>query len=183
MATVGRRVSARSGGRGPLGQVGPAGAVLTVVAVVGLVLGFVLTRGDDGIGGEASGRAAGQAVGQAGVQAQTDVQPVGQDGLLKPTLQCPGRSVRTVSVKGKDSSKDTPTDIARRWLSGKGDGLAKGVKPSTFRVIVPGGAASTTARQGYLMMLDADQITVALLEIDRAGDGGGWLARKASTCA
>ncbi len=176
MATVGRRVSARSGGRGPAG---PVGAVLAAVAVVGLVVGVVLTRGGDD---PAATKVAGQTAAD-GSGARTDVQPVGDDGLLKPTLQCPGREVKTVTVKGKDSSKDTPTDIARRWLAGKGDGQPKGVRPSTFRVIVPGGAASTTAKQGYLMLLDADAITVALLEIDRAKDGGGWVARKASTCA
>lgn len=176
MATVGRRVGAGTGGRGSLGLIG---ASLAAVALVGGVAGVVLTRDDGGSAGQAAGQAG---LSQAGTP-QTDVSPAGQGGLLKPTLQCPGRSVKTVAVKAKDSSKDTPTDIARRWLAGKGDGQPKGVKPTTFRVIVPGGAASTTAKQGYLMLLDPDDITVALLEIDRAGSGGGWLARKASTCA
>lgn len=173
MANVGKQVGAGM----TRGRAGLVGVVLAAVAVVGLVAGIVLTRGSGGSGAQASG---GATTSKAGTP-QTDVTPVGEGGLLKPALQCPGRKVRTVELDGKGSTKDTPTDIARRWLAGKGDGQPKGVKPSTFRVIVPGGAGSTTAKQGYLMLLDRDDITVALLDIRRAG--GGWVARSASTCA
>jgi hypothetical protein len=187
MATVGRRVSERSSGGSRTGMVG---VVLAMVAVVGLVAGIVLTRGDgdDPAGrsaGQAAGAPAGQAAGQASGQAGGAAagQPAGSDGLLRPTLQCPGHKVKTVEARSRTSSADTPTAIARRWLAGKGEGQPKGLKPSTFRVIVPGGPASTTAQQGYLMLLDRDQFTVALLQIHRARSGGGWLTGTSSTCA
>lgn len=174
MATVGRRVS-ESARRG--GGVGLAGAALALVLAVGAVVGVLLTRG-----AEAEDAAPAAAAASAGAVPQTDVKPAAEQGLLKPTLQCPGKKVKTVEVKAKGSSSDSPTVIARRWLDGKGEGQPKGVRPSTFRVIVPGGAGSATAKQGYLMLLDRDQIMVALVEIGRPKSGDGWVSKQAFTC-